>query len=86
MRVKLERPERERGKHAHHVFGGANRKHSEKWGCVIYLPPRLHNMSREGVHANAAFDRALKAEYQRRLEAAGWTREEFMETFGKNYL
>lgn len=87
MRVKLKRPAREPGKHLHHVyFGRANRSISEKYNCVIYLSPEEHNMSNKGVHFNRDFDLMLKREYQRKLETAGWTREEFIETFGRNYI
>ena len=87
MRTRLKRPEKEQGKHLHHIyFGRANRKQSEKWGCVIYLSPEEHNMSNKGVHFNREFDLYLKSECQKRLEGAGWTRAEFIETFGRNYL
>lgn len=87
MRKKLSKPEKVEGWHLHHIFfGNANRKLSDKWGCVIYLPPEMHNLSGKGVHFNREFDLMLKRECQQRLEAAGWTREEFVETFGRNYL
>lgn len=83
MRVSLKRPERPPGyTHLHHVFNGnPQRKYSEKYNAVIYLHPSVHEM----VHADAAVRRELKAEYQARLEDAGWTREEFIETFGRSW-
>ena len=40
----------------HHVFGGANRKLSEKYGFLVPLEPRWHNMSVDGVHFNRELD------------------------------
>ena len=83
MRVKLKRPERPEGcTHLHHVFNGnPQRKYAEKYNCVVYLHPMVHAM----VHEDAGVRKELKSEYQMRLEEAGWTREEFIETFGKSY-
>ena len=83
MRMALDRPMRPAwGVHEHHIFNGSCRKWSEKYNCVIYISPAAH----EYIHKNADCRKALKAEYQQKLELAGWTRSEFVETFGKNYL
>jgi len=73
------------GLHKHHIFGGANRKLSEQYGLYVYLIPRLHNMSDEGVHFNREFDLQLKREGQRKFEETH-SREDFVSIFGKNYL
>ena len=31
--------------HKHHVFGGSNRKNSERYGMTVWLCPADHNMS-----------------------------------------
>lgn len=74
--------------HRHHIFhGSANRKKSEKYGCWCWLCARHHNMSEHGVHADNLLDLKLKKICQQRLERFhGWTRERFIETFGRNYL
>lgn len=67
----------------HHVyFGTANRKQSEKYNCVIYLPHSTHME----VHRDINKQLELKRIYQQKLEDAGWTREEVIQTFGRNYL
>lgn len=71
--------------HKHHVFSGANRKNSEDHGCWVYLCPRHHNGSDNGVHFNKMFDTYLKQFTQRKFEETH-TREEFMKIFKKNYL
>lgn len=87
MRVALPKPSKPgAGYDKHHVYGAANRKHSEKWGAVVYLPHYTHLYGEFSPHANADVARELHEEFQRRFEAAGWTREEFMDTFGRNYL
>lgn len=73
------------GLHKHHVFGGANRRLSEKYGCWVYLIPELHNMSDEGVHFDRELDLSLKRECQRRFEKI-YGHEKFMQVFGRSYL
>lgn len=73
--------------HRHHVFGGGNRQLSEKYGLTVYLIPELHNMSDEGVHFNIEFDLKLKQDAQRKaMEYYGWTVNNFIRRFGRNYL
>jgi hypothetical protein len=74
------------GLHKHHIFGGANRKLSEQYGLYVYLVPRLHNMSDDGVHFNREFDLRLKREGQMKFESLYGSREDFRRIFGKNYL
>lgn len=85
MRTSLQEPFKIAGCERHHVFFGRNRQKSEEYKCVIYLTPEEHRGT-HGVHNDAEFDRLLKTMYQWRLEKAGWTRDEFIETFGVNYL
>ena len=70
----------------HHIFGGANRKKSEKRNFVVPLRPDLHpNGVNAGKHAKAV-DLYLKDMAQRYYEEHIGTREEFMSEFGRNYL
>lgn len=71
--------------HKHHVFGGINRKNSEKHGLWVWLRPDLHNMSDAGVHFDRAKDIELKQIAQAAFEAK-YSREEFMRIFGRNWL
>lgn len=71
--------------HRHHVFGGARRKSSEKWGCWVYLTAEMHNMSNKGVHFNRELDLRIKRDTQRAFEEL-YGHEKFMKVFGKNYL
>lgn len=93
MLVKLSEPQkvciitgRETGLHKHHVYRGPYRAAAEKWRCYIYLAPDWHVGTRYCIHNDQNWQDALKREYQLRLMAAGWTKEEFVETFGRNYL
>lgn len=70
----------------HHIFGGNNRKNSEKYGFVIPLRPDLHP---NGVHAgkNAAdIDIYLKEMAQKYFEENYGTRDDFLRIFGKSVL
>ena len=71
----------------HHVFGGANRAKSEKYGLKVYLHHnKCHIFGENSVHTNAKVDRAVKKIVQERaMEVYGWTVDEFREIFGKNY-
>lgn len=70
----------------HHIFGGAYRKKSEKYGFVVPLRPDLHP---NGVHAGKSakqVDAILKRMAQEYYESHIGTREEFIEEFGKSRL
>ncbi len=71
------------GIHVHHIFGGANKKNSEKYGFLIPLRNDWHSMSNYGIHN----DRELDLKYKRLcqeywLEHYG-TQEEFIKVFGQ---
>lgn len=74
------------GLHEHHIFGGANRKNSEKYGLKVWLLPELHNMSNNGVHFNKELDLVVKRAGQHAFERVHGSREEFIKIFGRNYL
>lgn len=72
----------------HHIFGGTNRKKSEKYGLYVYLcHDRCHENGPEAAHRNRATMQLLH-EYGQQLamEENGWTVEDFRFEFGKNYL
>jgi hypothetical protein len=73
------------GLHRHHIYGGRNRKISEKQGFVVYLCGYHHNLSDKGVHFDSELDLKIKAQAQRIFEKEH-TREEFMELIGRSYL
>lgn len=73
--------------HRHHIFSGYGRRSvSEKYGCWCYLCAIHHNASNEGVHFNPALNQRLRAKCQAILESQGWTRQKFIDTFGRNYI
>jgi len=65
----------------HHIFGGANRKNSEKYGLKVHLCKRHHDKAHEG---GILMDTLHKVG-QRKFEETH-SHEEFMKIFGKNYL
>ncbi|MFQ8844001.1 MAG: phosphoenolpyruvate carboxykinase [Lachnospira pectinoschiza] len=70
----------------HHIFGGSNRKKSEKYGFVVPLRPDLHpNGVYAGQSANV-IDLRLKKMAQKYYEENYGTREYFIQEFGRNYL
>lgn len=72
--------------HRHHIFAGSDRALSEKYGLIVWLCARHHNMSSEGVHNNIALDRKLKAIAQRRaMKHYGWSVEDWLKIFRRNY-
>lgn len=67
----------------HHVFNGAMRKKSEKYGAVIPLCRECHNI----YHTNAKEYQRLKASFQRKIMIdKDLTVEEFREIFKKSYI
>lgn len=71
--------------HEHHIFGGARRKLSEKYGLKVWLRADWHNMADYGVHFNHELDIELKQMAQRVFER-DHDRAEFISTFGRSYL
>lgn len=69
----------------HHIFGGANRKNSERYGLIVPLCHRHHNEPRTGVHFNRHLMQTLHEIGQKRFETVA-SREEFIKVFGRNYL
>lgn len=74
------------GLHSHHIFGGANRDNSERYGLKVYLIPELHNMSKNCVHYNRELMDLLHRAGQMAFERKWGTRDAFVKIFGKNYL
>lgn len=70
----------------HHVFNGANRKLSEKYGFLVPLRPDWHNMTPYSVHMDQWFDESLKCKAQKYYETHYGSREDFRREFGKSYL
>ena len=71
----------------HHIFGGALRKKSEKYGLTVDLCHYCHNEPPNGVHFNKDKMLELKQYGQRKVMAEqGWTTEQFIKEFRKNYL
>ena len=71
----------------HHVYNGAYRKKSEKFGAVADLCHFCHNEPPNGVHHNAERMRRLKAKYQMLImDKYGMSEQDFIREFGKSYL
>lgn len=79
--------ERFDGAHRHEVFYGSYRQTSIKYGLVVFLTPEMHDMSNKGVHFNTEFNLYLRRIGQKAaMKHYGWTKEQFIKIFGKNYL
>ena len=72
----------------HHIFGGANRAKSERYGLTVYLcHGSCHLFGPEAAHQNRQTMDALHRYGQRlAMERQGWTAAEFARAFGRNYL
>lgn len=72
----------------HHIFGGPNRKISEKYGLVVYLcHDRCHENREKAAHRNAETAKLLHQYGQRKaMEEYGMTVEDFIKLIGRNYL
>lgn len=72
---------------SHHIFGGANRKKSDKLGLVVDLCHYCHNEPPNGVHHNREAMLEIRRYGQRKaMQEQGWTTEKFIKEFGRNYL
>lgn len=72
----------------HHIFGGAYRKKSEKYGLVVLLcGERCHRNGKGAVHKNGAQMQRMRRYGQlKAMQEQGWTEAEFIRQFGKSYL
>ena len=71
----------------HHVFNGALKRKSERYGAVVPLCHSCHNEPPEGVHFNVENAKALKQALQGKImQEQGWGIEDWLAVFGKNYI
>ena len=72
----------------HHIFGGANRKLSDRFGLTVYLCHHdCHIFGEKAAHQNAETAQKLHEYGQRKaMEEQGWTADQFRMVFGKNYI
>lgn len=70
---------------SHHIFGGANRCKSEKYGLKVWLCHYCHNEPPNGVHHNRRFaDELYKIGQQTFNEY--YPDKDFISEFGRNFL
>lgn len=72
----------------HHIFGGANRKKSEKYGLVVDLcHHECHIFGKNAAHQNAETMQKLHEYGQKKaMEENNWTIPDFIREFDRNYL
>ena len=72
----------------HHVFGGANRPLSEKYGLYVYLHHgSCHIFGKYAAHNDENTMLSLRQSAQKTaMDTYGWAEEDFRRIFGKNYL
>lgn len=73
------------GTQDHHIFGAANRKHSEEDGLKVRVCAKCHDKihfsPKDGGKTNLELHKAGQAKYEETH-----SREEFMKRYGRNYL
>ena len=72
----------------HHVYSGWGvREISEKYGLKVYLCHYCHNEPPNGVHQNRENRLALQEKVQKiAMKYYGWTKEDFRQRIGQNYI
>ena len=72
----------------HHIFGGANRGKSEKYGLTVYLcHGSCHLFGERAAHnCRETMDELHRYGQRKAMEEQGWSREDFVREFGRNYL
>ena len=73
---------------SHHIFGGANRSKSEKYGLKMWLCHNHHNENipnDPGIHFNPKVMDFVQRKVQRKFEEI-YSRELFISEFGRSYL
>lgn len=72
----------------HHVFSGADRAKSEKYGLTVYLHHyKCHIFGKKSVHKDNEIRFKICAYAQKKaMEYYGWTLDEWMKRFRRNYI
>lgn len=72
----------------HHIFGGPYRKKSEKYGLVVYLcHNKCHIFGPGSAHqSKETMDLLHKYGQRMAMQRNGWTVEDFIKEFGRNYI
>ena len=72
----------------HHIFPGPFRDKSEKYGLYVWLcGDSCHRNGMGSAHRSRDVAEKLKRYGQKKaMEDLGWTTEQFIAEFGKNYL
>lgn len=72
----------------HHIFGGANRPISEKYGLYVYLcRDRCHISGKGAVHQNYKTMQMLHQYGQKKwMDENNGTVEDFIKIFGRSFL
>ena len=72
----------------HHIFGGPNRDKSEKYGLVVDLCHNsCHIFGPNSAHRDEDVRNYLRRYGQKKaMDEQGWTVEDFIREFGRNYL
>lgn len=66
----------------HHLIGGPYRRKSDRLGLIIPLCPRCHHK----VHTQRTPMLQLRRYAELAMLRQGWSREKWIEEFGKDYL
>ena len=71
----------------HHLFGGPFRKKADRLKLTVMLCPWCHQIDPDSAHKSAETRLYLhKYGQQKAMREQGWSVEDFVREFGKNYL
>ena len=70
----------------HHIYGGARRSASDRYGMTVRLCHDCHQEDRDSAHRSGATKLYLHKYGERKLLRQGWTVEQFIAVFERNYL
>ena len=72
----------------HHIFGGANRKKSEKFGLVVDLCGiECHREGKKAAHrCKETMDKLHQYGQKKYMREQNANKDEFRKEFGRNYL
>jgi len=71
----------------HHIFGGALRPKADKLGLTVKLCPWCHRIDPDSAHQSRETQLYLRKYGQAKaMREQGWTAEDFIREFERNYL
>lgn len=70
----------------HHIFGGANKALSEKYGFILFLSPYKHTVASDSIHQDKNLEKEWRAKCELYYLEHYGDSEDWLNEFGRHYV